>query len=184
MRRDGAEVPAGLSVSSVLWLVARHPVTYLARRWNYKSAVASSICRATLFFVTNLSAGLTAAAGAFSTEFWLRFLTAGFYGALTQAFRRAEPPGRAMLAAVVVLPLTAHTIELAVHSWTGTPHLWASLAVSIAFTVGSTAFNVYAMRHGAFIVGTGARSLVDDVRRVPALLAGFAGWLWHGGARA
>ena len=66
----------------------------------------------------------------------------------------------------------------------GTPNLWGSVAVSMLFTVGSTAFNVFAMRQGVFIVGEGAQSLVADLRRLPAVVGGFAGWVWRGVARA
>ncbi len=45
------------------------------------------------------------------------------------------------------------------HRWSGTVNLTASIAVSVAFTALSTAFNLFAMRHGVFIVGDGGRSL-------------------------
>jgi hypothetical protein len=67
------------------------PWDALGRRWNYKSAVLSAVVRGQLFFFANLSAGPVAALNALGTEMWFRFLTAGFYGALTQAFRRVEP---------------------------------------------------------------------------------------------
>jgi len=167
------DVPPGLSVAGVLLLVTRHPWRYVARRWNYKSAAMSSLFRGLLFFAVNLSAGLGAALGAMSAEFILRFATAGFYGALTQAFRRAEPERAATIAVMVLLPLVGHSVELAMHWARGTPRLAESILASVALTALSTAFNLFAMRRGALIIGDGSRSLLQDLAMMPSLFAAF-----------
>jgi hypothetical protein len=141
--------------------------------WNYKSAIISALCRAPLFFVTNLPAGVEAAAGAMGAEFVFRFVAAGFYGALTQAFRRVEPPLAGTVSALVVLPLLGHSVEFLVHWLRGTPYLGASIAASMVFTVVTTTFNLFAMRRGALIIGQGSRSLWHDLSRMPALIAAF-----------
>lgn len=168
------DIPAGIDVGTLLRLLVRHPWRHLGRRWNYKSAVTSSLFRGLLFFVTNVTAGLPAAVAALSTEFWFRFLTAGYYGALTQAFRRVEPARTAMIAAMIALPTIGHGLELLVHWLHGTPNLSASIGVSVLFTVFSTSFNLFAMRRGALIIGDGSSSLLQDLRRLPALMAAFA----------
>jgi len=170
--RDG-EVPAGLSVGGVLRLVVRHPWRYLGRRWNYKSAAMSSLFRGLLFFAVNLGAGLGAALGAMAAEFGFRFVMAGFYGALTQAFRRAKPERDATIAAMVVLPLVGHSLELALHWARGTPRLAESILASVALTALSTAFNLFAMRRGALIIGDGSKSLFHDLALMPSLLTAF-----------
>lgn len=171
--RPDHDLPPGLPVSTVLWMVLRHPWRYVARRWNYKSAAMSSLFRASLFFGVNLSAGFDAAMGAMAAEFLFRFATAGFYGALTQAFRRAEPERAAMLAAMVLLPLAGHSLELLLHWSRGTPRLAESILASVVLTAFSTAFNLFAMRRGALIIGDGSRSLLHDLRQMPALFAAF-----------
>jgi len=155
------------------WIL-RHPWDALGRRWNYKSALLSSTLRATLFFAANLPAGVAAAFSALTTEFWFRLATAGFYGALTQAFRRAKPEPVATATALVLLPLVAHSLEFVVHSLRGTPELVVSVSASMVFTALSTTFNLFAMRHGLLIVGGDARSLVHDLRAMPGLLMFFA----------
>ncbi len=80
----------------------RHPFQLLILRWNWKAALFSSVCRAVIFFLANLSAGLGAASGAMIAEFAYRALTAGFFGAITQAFRSAEPRRKAFLAVTLV----------------------------------------------------------------------------------
>lgn len=172
MRRE-IEVPPGLRPSQVLRLLLRHPWRYVGRRWNYKSAVISSLVRAQIFFLVNLAAGLEPAVAAMLAELVFRFMTAGVYGALTQAFRSAEPQRAATLTVMVLLPLVGHSLELGVHWWRGTPELAASITASIAFTALSTAFNLFAMRRGALIIGEGSRSLGHDLARMPSLLGAF-----------
>jgi hypothetical protein len=129
--------------------------------------------RSSLFFAANSAAGLEAALAAMTTEFFFRICTAGFYGAVTQAFRRVEPANAGTVAAMIVLPLVAHSLELTVHWWRGTPALGLSIAASIVFTALSTSFTLFAMRHGAFVVGAGRRSLVSDLLSLPRLVAQF-----------
>jgi hypothetical protein len=150
------------------------PGLYLVARWNWKAALLSSLFRGLIFFGVNARVGWRAAAGALLAEFCLRAATAGFYGALTQSFRRVEPAWQGYVAATICLPVCAHSLELLVHWFRGTPNLAASMLASIAFTAFSTSFNLHAMRRGAFITGEGAGSLSSDFRAVPRLLAALA----------
>lgn len=169
------------SLAFVLRELARHPVRELLWKWNYKSAITSSALRGALFFVTNLSAGLEAAAGALGAELALRLTTAGFYGALTQALRRVDPPRTGTLGAMIILPCLAHGLELSVHWSRGTPNLALSLIVSMSLTAVTTAFNLFAMRHGALVVGErDSASLWTDLRRMPRLLWRFVLLLFTG----
>ena len=161
------------TVAGVLRWMLQHPWEAVGRRWNYKSAVLSAILRASIFFGANRAAGFDAALAAMITEFCFRICTAGFYGALTQAFRRVEPPIAGTIAAMIALPSIAHSLELTVHWWRGTPELAASMAASVAFTAISTAFNLFAMRQGAFVVGAGRQSLGADLLSLPRLVAQF-----------
>jgi hypothetical protein len=90
--------------------------------------------------------------------------------ALTQTFSRARRPWIALL----ILPALGHAGEFIVHWSAGTPRLGASVAASVAFSVLTTSFNVFAMRRGALVVGDGAQSLLSDLRRLPRLFASFA----------
>jgi hypothetical protein len=107
------------------------------------------------------------------TEFALRSVTAGFYGSLTQSFSRVHPHWQRWLVALVALPLLQHIVELGVHWARGTPALFQSVAASAAATVLSTAFNLFAMRRGFFVVGQGAKSLGGDLAEFPRLVADF-----------
>jgi hypothetical protein len=161
------------TVGRVLIGLARHPIDRIARRWNWKSAVLSSASRASLFFTANLAAGLDAAFAAMLTEFVFRGLTAGFYGGITQSFRRATPHWLASITVMVLLPISTHTTEFFVHWFRGTEKLAASLTVSVVFTVISTLFNLFAMRRGVLIVGEGRGTLLADLRQIPRLIVLF-----------
>jgi hypothetical protein len=129
--------------------------------------------RGAIFFTANLSAGLDAALAVLLTEFVYRTVTSGFYGAILQAFRRAEPAWAAALTTTVLLPLANHTTEFLIHWLRGTPKLATSITASVAFTVLSTLFNLHAMRNGALIVGEQSNSLWYDMKQMPRLVFSF-----------
>lgn len=147
----------------------REPGELLIRRWNWKSALSSSIWRSSIFLAANLQSGWDAALGAMLAEFLYRAIFAGFYGALTQSFRQVEPRWKGTVAAVISLVLVSHTVEFAVHWLRGTPNLWTSIGASFCFTVVSTLFNIHAMRRGVLVTGEDSQSLLADLRMLPGL---------------
>jgi hypothetical protein len=168
------------SVAGVLLRLARHPFDGLVRRWNWKSALLSAIIRGALFFAANATAGWRAASAALVTELVFRACTSGFYGAVTEAMAPVRPVRAATMATLILLPALSHALELAVHYLRGTPELARSIAVSAAFTVLSTGFNLFAMRRGVLVVGPGRGTLADDLRRTPRLIGAFALALFRG----
>jgi hypothetical protein len=162
-----------ISVKDAVLRLLRRPTEHLICRWNWKSAILSSVFRAAIFFFANLSAGLGAALAAMNTELVFRAVTSGFYGALTENFREAEPPWTAALTVMVLLPLTGHSLEFLAHWLRGTQKLLPSIISSMVFTALSTLFNFYAMRRGALVVGRHKKPLLEDLRSVPRLLMEF-----------
>lgn len=162
-----------VNLKTALLTVIRNPWNTFVRRWNWKAALLSSLFRGGIFFTVNLSAGWEAAVGALLAEFVFRACTTGFYGALTQSFRKVEPAWKGAAAAMLILPVFQHTLELFVHWLRGTPELAASILASATFTAFSTLFNLYAMRQGALIVGQDQRTLLEDMKAIPAVAAGF-----------
>jgi hypothetical protein len=162
-----------VSVADVLRELASDPVGLLVRRWNWKSALLSSLFRAAIFFAANLAAGWRAAVAAMSVEFLYRGVSAGLFGALTQAFREAQPVWLAASTAMALLPLASHSLEFTIHFLRGTPKLIPSIVSSVIFTALSTLFNLYAMRRNILIVGSQAGSFASDFRALPRILGGF-----------
>ncbi|MBI3491885.1 MAG: hypothetical protein HY047_08910, partial [Acidobacteria bacterium] len=142
-------------------------------RWNWKSAVLSSAIRGTIFVGANLSAGFGAAARAVFVELMFVATTNGVYGALTQAFSRANPFWAASLTVMVFVPALAHSVEFLFHWMAGTPQLRESIVASISFSELSALFNVFAMRRGVLVVGQTSQSFSNDLRRLPGILLEF-----------
>jgi len=168
-----ANAKKGVSVWGALLRLLRQPNEYLLKKWNWKSAIMSTIIRSVLFFFTNLTAGLPADMTAMLTEWVYRGVTSGFYGALTQALSDVEPPWMGALAVLVLLPIANHSVEFFVHWLRGTSHLYTSIGASVALTGLSSLFNYFAMRRGTFIVGHGRKALLHDLAQFPRLLVEF-----------
>lgn len=169
-----------MTVFEALREMSTNPRKTLLARWNWKSSLFSSVIRALIFLFANLASGWRAASGAMLAEFLYRGITAGFYGAITQSLKEARPAWAANIAAMIVLPVISHSIELSVHLARGTPRIKTSIVASVIFTALSTLYNLYAMRRGALLVGAGSDSVASDLKRTPRLIAGFLaeGPLW------
>ena len=165
--------PSGIKVC--LSDLFQNPSETLVKRWNWKASLFSSLCRGILFFAVNAGAGINAALGAMYAEFAYRSITAGFYGAITQQFRRAEPRWAAAWLVGLGIPVVSHLIEFAVHWLRGTPHLRSSVIASVCFTVVSTLFNLHAMREGVLLAGAESCSLWEDLRSLPRVVISFLG---------
>ena len=162
-----------MTVAGVLRELARHPRHYIVTQWNWKSAVLSAILRGAIFFTTNLTFGIEAAARALLVDAVFRVPLVGVYAAVTQAFKAAEPAWAASIA-VVALAAFAHLVELCVHWFAGTPGVQASVLASIAFSGVSSLFSLFAMRRGVLVVGgKDAAPFGRDLLRLPGIALDF-----------
>jgi hypothetical protein len=168
----------GVTLGHVFAGFLRDPIRTFVINWNWKSALTSSLCRAGIFFVVNLPAGLAHGLRAMATEMAFRGVASGVMGTMTQAFSRAQHSW----VALIILPALGHTLEYLVHRTAGTARLGESIAASVAFSVITTSFNLFAMRRGALVVGDEGQSLLDDFRRLPGLFVSYlragASLLW------
>ena len=165
------------NIETNVWKISQdlltHPVRRILLRWNWKSAILSSLIRAGIFFCTNLTAGWDAAIQAMSLEFVFRACASGFYGAITQSFSVAQPAILGTIVAMIILPVIAHSIEFVIHFFGGTENLVASIMASASFSVLSTLFNLYAMRRGVLLVGQSRQSFLQDIKVMPRILLDF-----------
>ena len=173
-RACGSGGAGDLAVKAVLVDVVRRPRHHLVARWNWKAAFVSGVVRGLLFLAVTRGSGVEAAGAALGVEFAYRVASTGGWSALTQAFRRATPGWAAGLVVMVAIPVTAHALELGVHLLAGTVELGRAMAASMALTVVSAAFTLFAMRRGVLIVGDADQQpFRRDVAALPALVAGF-----------
>jgi hypothetical protein len=145
----------------------------LLLRWNWKTATLSACARGTIFFLSNLGAGLSAAIAAMVVEAALFATLAGFYGAVVQTFRRAQPAWAATMTVMILTPAVNHTTEYALHTATGTENIGAGVVSSISLSIISAMFNLFAMRRGVLIVGDEKAPLISDLRRMPRVVFDF-----------
>jgi hypothetical protein len=150
-----------------------HPIRNLVLQWNWKSAVLSPLLRGALVFAATAGAGPDAALNALAVEVLYRGLVSGFCGAIVQAFRSAEPYWAGQLTVVLIVPAFSDALDFFVHWRHGTPEFGRSVLVSLGLTIVSTAFNYFAMRRGALIVGEQSRTLLQDFMLIPVLVMGF-----------
>jgi hypothetical protein len=162
-----------VSVAEALADLFFNPWRRLLLRWNWKTALLSACVRGTIFFIANLGAGLGAAIGAMGVEAALFATLAGFYGALVQAFRRAQPTWAAAMTVMILAPAVNHTLEYVLHYANGTKRIAAGVAASISVSILSALFNLFAMRRGVLVVGDEKASLIDDLRRMPRVVFDF-----------
>lgn len=172
---------SGQTLSEAWGYLFRHPELFI-KQWNYKGAVMSGLIRAPFFFVTlstgqegSLKLGIANA----SVQFIFRFLFGGIGGALIQALRLVEPPWKALLSILVVVPVISHLfeigIQLAFASATSTEDKFLEAILrSICVSVFSALFTLYIMRKDVLIVGEGgSKSLFRDFAVFPRLIHDF-----------
>lgn len=163
----------GMTVNLIISDLLRHPVERLINRWNWKSALLSATIRGSLFFFSNLGAGFAAASGAMTLESLFIVVTAGFYGAILEAFRPARPVWKAHLAATLMLPMISHTLEFLLHWIGGTERIVTGMVASISLSMASASFNLYAMSRGVLLTGGERQSLWRDLTSMPMLIIDF-----------
>jgi hypothetical protein len=164
------KIGSRLTVDKVLICIIRSPYRHVIRRWNWKAASLSAIFRGILILAVNISISRNRALGAMSAEVCYRAITSGFYSSITQSFRYAQPSGAAYLTSMILIPLISDTMQLAIHALCGAPRLGATFVATIVFTVFSTMVELFAMRHGIFVIGRNSNSLLQDIRSIPKLI--------------
>jgi hypothetical protein len=141
--------------------------------WNWKNAVLSLVLRGPIFLVATIHRGWQAALAALLTESIFCVVTAGFYGAIVQTLRNAEPEWLTAVFLTLVMPAIFQVMEYWLHWLRGTPHLRPAELTSVVVSAVSALFNWYAMRRGTLLVGAEAGGFGADLRRLPRLAVGF-----------
>jgi hypothetical protein len=161
-----------VSLPAALFELLRSPRRLLLL-WNWKSALLSLFLRGPIFLVATAHRGWRTSLGAVLTESIFCLLTAGFYGAIVQTVRDAQPEWLTGVFLTLVIPATFQVFEYWLHRFRGTPHLHSAEIASVVASALSALFNWYAMRRGTLLVGAEGRTFGTDLRRLPRLILGF-----------
>jgi hypothetical protein len=140
--------------------------------WNWKCALLSATFRSLIYLVAMFRSGPHSRLTVVLVEMGYVTLTAGIYAGMQQKALGLRSRALGNLVIVVGVPGLAQTLDWVTHRVSGAPVTGtATIAVSI-FAAISALFHLHVMRNGAFLTGHG-RSLLDDFRRMPRLVAGF-----------
>lgn len=165
--------PSGACTFVSVFLGLLREPSRILRLWNWKSAVLSAVLRGPIFLVATIRHGWQSVLAALFVESVYCAVTAGFYGAIVQAFRDAEPEWLTGLFITLALPITFQVLEFGLHWLRGTPHLRAAEIASIIVSALSALFNWYAMRRGTLLVAGEGSSMSTDLRSLPRLFLEF-----------
>lgn len=177
MKRETPNTPNfHTTIKGVVKHILRRPVESLIRRWNWKAALLSALLRSPIFFTAYLAQkqGLWVAFGAMLVQFFFRTVFGGVNGAIIQSFSKVEPAWQAVITVPLVLAAFSHMVEFIVQSGydsiTGTHGKGKAILVSVAISIVSAVFNLFAMRRGALLVkDESEQSLWRDLKRMPWL---------------
>jgi hypothetical protein len=140
--------------------------------WNWKCALLSATARSLVYLAALARSGPHGQLAIILVEIGYVALTAGVYAGLQQ---RALALRSRLLGNLIVafgVPALGQVVDWLAHRAVGAPvPLRAMVAVSI-FAGVSALFHLFVMRRGVFLTGHG-RTLGDDFRRIPRLIAGF-----------
>jgi hypothetical protein len=140
--------------------------------WNWKCALMSALARSVVYLLAMIHGGGHSRVAVVAVEMGYVTLTAGLWAGLQQRALGLRSPVKGNLAIVVLVPGLAQLFDYLAHRATGaTAPTHATFAVCV-FTLLSALFHLHVMRRGVFLTGQG-RSLADDFRCIPRLVAGF-----------
>jgi hypothetical protein len=162
----------GPRLSRLLFALLRRPQGIL-RLWNWKNAVLSVALRGPIFLAAAARLGWKSAITALCVEIIFCVVTAGFYGAVVQSLKDAEPRWLTAILLAGAIPLIFQVLEYWMHWLRGTPHLHIAAIVSFFAAAIAALFNWYAMRRGTLLVGGEGTGFGRDLRRLPLLLLRF-----------
>jgi hypothetical protein len=151
----------------------QHPLlTQAFSCWNWKCALLSATARSLVYFAAMAHTGIRGSVAVILVEIVYVSLTAGFYAGIQQKALGLRPSWLGNLIVVLGVPGLAQVLDWAAHRVSGAVVTGrATLAVSV-FAALSALFHLHVMRNGVLLTGCG-RSMVDDFRRMPGLVAGF-----------
>lgn len=141
--------------------------------WNWKCALLSATARSVVYLAALARSRPHGRLSIILVEIAYVALTAGIYAGLQQRALGLRVRWLGNLIVAFGVPALAQILDWLAHRAAGAAVPFrAILAVSV-FAAFSALFHLYVMRRGVFLTNHDGRSLADDFRRIPRLIAGF-----------
>ncbi len=140
--------------------------------WNWKCALLSATARSLVYLAAMARNGLRGSLAMIAVEIVYVTLTAGVYAGMQQKALGLRSRQLSNFIVVFVVPGLAQGLDWIAHRFTGTTATGRTILAVSLFAVVSALFHLHVMRSGVLLTGHG-RSLSDDFRRMPGLIAGF-----------
>lgn len=141
--------------------------------WNWKCALISATTRSLVYLAAMARSGPHGRLAIVLVEIAYVTLTSGLYAGLQQKALGMRSRLVGNLIIVIGVPGLAQCLDWLAHRAAGAPvPPRATLAVCF-FAAVSALFHLHVMRSGALLTGDCGRSLGEDMRRMPRLVAGF-----------
>jgi hypothetical protein len=140
--------------------------------WNWKCALLSATARSFVYLVAMTRSGQPGRFAVVLVEITYVTLTAGVFAGLQQKALALRSRLLGNLVVVLGVPGLAQAMDWLAHRVSGASAPGKATLVVGFFAVISALFHLHVMRNGAFLTGHG-RSLLEDFRRMPRLVAGF-----------
>lgn len=141
--------------------------------WNWKAALITAICRAGACMAALWHSPLHAREHFGAVEAAYVLLTAGIFSAWQQQALDVKPRRLAWTVVVLAIPLGSLAADSALHLWLDHGNMRALGIGGLIVTLFSAMFHWHVMQNGAMLVGESSRSLVDDMKQMPRLVATF-----------
>jgi hypothetical protein len=142
--------------------------------WNWKCALLSATARSVVYLAAMAHGNRHGRLSIILVEMAYVTLTAGLYAGMQQRSLGFRSRRLGNLTVVLGVPALAQFFDWFTHRVAGAPVPPKALVIVCIYAVVTALFHLHVMRNGAFLTGHAGRSFVDDFRRLPRLLAGFA----------
>ncbi len=146
--------------------------------WNWKCALLSATARSIVYLAAmartgQTRSGLGSGLSIILVEMVYVTLTAGLYAGMQQRALGFRSRFLGDLTVVFGVPGLAQILDWLTHRAAGAAVPGKVALAVCAFATVSALFHLHVMRRGAFLTGHRGRSLTDDFRRMPRLVASF-----------
>jgi hypothetical protein len=141
--------------------------------WNWKAAIITAVCRGGACMAALGHSPLHTREHFGAVEAAYVLLTAGIFSAWQQQALDIKPRRLSWVVVVLAIPLGSLAADSALHLWLDRGNMRALGIGALIATVISAMFHWHLMQNGAMLVGDKGRSMAEDMRQMPRLIASF-----------